>query len=208
MITVVVSSYKYGHLAAHCIESLLSQSYRPQKILFVDDGVGDCAHLPKLYPQVDFVLREDNLGTVANFQDMLNRVETKYCMFLGADNWLRSDAIETFYKVLSDLQYPDVITYDIILTGELKETRIRHHAQEMSKHQGDYHWHITGHHGSMVYRTQLAKDLGGYTKFNDSHQTLEDLSLWSKFMKAEAKVAYIDEPFLYYRHHRQNFNSY
>ena len=41
-ITVVIASYQYGHLAAHCIESVLCQSRKPDKILFVDDGVGDC----------------------------------------------------------------------------------------------------------------------------------------------------------------------
>ena len=40
-VTVVVASYKYGHLAAHCIESLLSQTRLPDRVLFVDDGVGD-----------------------------------------------------------------------------------------------------------------------------------------------------------------------
>ena len=64
MITAVVASYKYGHLAAHCIESLLSQTVKLERILFVDDGVGDCEHLPRIYPEVDFILRKENLGTV------------------------------------------------------------------------------------------------------------------------------------------------
>ena len=38
MITVVISSYKYGHLAAHCIESVLCQTKKADKILFVDDA--------------------------------------------------------------------------------------------------------------------------------------------------------------------------
>ena len=45
MLTIVIASYRYGHLAAHCIESILSQTKAPEKILFVDDGVGDCGHL-------------------------------------------------------------------------------------------------------------------------------------------------------------------
>jgi hypothetical protein len=48
--SLVIASYKYGHLAAHAIETALSQSKPFDKIYFVDDGVGDCAHLPKLYP--------------------------------------------------------------------------------------------------------------------------------------------------------------
>ena len=73
-ITVVVASYKYGHLAAHCIESLLSQTKLPDCVFFVDDGVGDCHHLPKLYPTVDYVMRAQNMGTAETLQDMLMRV--------------------------------------------------------------------------------------------------------------------------------------
>jgi glycosyltransferase involved in cell wall biosynthesis len=116
MITVVIASYRYGHLAAHCIESLLSQTISPARILFVDDGGFDCNHLPSLYPDIEYVLRDENLGVVDNFQDMLSRVDTEYVLFIGADNWLRSDAIELLSRASAD-----IVTYDVIVTGELKE---------------------------------------------------------------------------------------
>ena len=103
MITVVIASYRYGHLAAHCIESLLSQTKPPAKILFVDDGGLDCKHLPSLYPNVEYTLRPDNLGVVINFQDMLSKVDTEYVLFIGADNWLRSDTIELLSNASADI---------------------------------------------------------------------------------------------------------
>ena len=42
--SLVISSYKYGHLAAHAIESALCQTKPFDSIYFVDDGVGDCGH--------------------------------------------------------------------------------------------------------------------------------------------------------------------
>ena len=208
MITVVISSYRYGHLAAHCIETILSQSTKPERIMFVDDGVGDCRHIPNLYPQVEFYENPTNLGTVQNFQNMLGKVTTEYCMFIGADNWLRSDAIEMFSKVI-DIQQPDIVTYDMILTGEVKETRVKHHPDEMCRHQGDYYWRKDHkHHGSMLYRTSLAKSVGGYTKYGNFHQTLEDLGLWGRMIEAGAKVANVNQAFLYYRHHKENNNKY
>lgn len=208
MITVVISSYKYGHLAAHCIESILSQSKQPERILFVDDCAGDCSHIHKLYPQIEYSENPENYGTVKNFQNMLDKVTSKYCMFIGADNWLRSDAIESFYKTI-DLVNPDIITYDMIMTGEMKDTRIKYHMDEIERYQGDYYWKREyKHHGSMVYRTEMAKSVGGYTKYNDSHQTLEDLSLWNKMVNANAKVCYVNSGLLYYRHHRENNNRY
>ena len=176
--------------------------------MFVDDCAGDCSHIHKMYPEVEYYENPENYGTVKNFQNMLSKVTTEYCMFIGADNWLRSDAIKTFSTII-DLEKPDIVTYDMILTGELKITRVKHHTEEVSRHQGDYYWKRKGyHHGSMVYKTEMAKAVGGYTKYNDSHQSLEDLSLWTKMNNAGAKVLYIDEPFLYYRHHRANFNTY
>lgn len=203
-VTVVIASYKYGHLAAHCIESVLSQSVSPDKILMVDDGVGDCAHLPKIYPQVEYVFRKKNLGTVANFQDMLERVSTEYCLFIGADNWLRSDAIEILKNTNAD-----VVTYDIIVTGEIKDEILEGWSHKMKLYQGDYYWDREGkHHGSIFYKVQLAKKIG-YKKYKENHPyTTEDLHLWNGLIQLGAKVEYIKEGLLYYRRHKENFNKY
>ena len=133
--TIVIASYKYGHLASQAIESILSQTEKPEKILFVDDGVGDCKHLPSLYPEVEYVFREKNLGTVANFQDMLERVQTDKVLFLGADNWLRSDTVEILNKTDED-----IVVYDIMVTGELKDEILKRHPSEVSKLRGDWYW--------------------------------------------------------------------
>ena len=129
--TIVIASYKYGHLAAHAIETVLEQTKPFERILFVDDGVGDCAHLPVHYPEVEFVFREQNLGTVKNFQDMLERVKTKRCMFLGADNWLRADAHETLSR--SDA---DIVTYDIVVCGDRRNEILKRHPEEVDRQYG------------------------------------------------------------------------
>jgi glycosyltransferase involved in cell wall biosynthesis len=202
MITVVISSYKYGHLAAHCIESVLCQTLKPSKILFVDDGIGDCSHLPKLYPSIEYVMRESNMGTVANFQDMLNRVETDRCMFLGADNWLRADTLD-----LLDKQKTDIVTYDIIVTGELRHNIAERHGHEMRDYQGDYYWsRKMVHHGSMLYNTKMAKEVGGYAASGGPNSE-EDLVLWRRMTDKGATVSHIEEGLLYYRRHKENFNK-
>ena len=202
MLTVVVASYRYGHLAAHCIESLLSQTVAPEKILFVDDGVGDCTHLPMTYPEVEYVLRDENLGTVDNFQDMLMRVKSEYTMFLGADNWLRSDAI---WKLLehNHLRDSDIVTYEVMVTGEFKMGHRDAGLPDVMR-QGDVYWRWDGHHGSMMYRTTLGQ-AAGYAKREGEINTEEDHVLWDKMLEAGATVSHLKEPLLYYRRHRENF---
>jgi glycosyltransferase involved in cell wall biosynthesis len=198
-ITVVISSYHYGHLASHCIESILSQTRKPDKILFVDDGVGDCTHLPKIYPEIEYVLRENNLGTVANFQDMLMRVITDKCMFLGADNWLRADTLEILENIDAD-----VVIYDIIVTGDHKKGLLKRHSNEMTPYQGDLYWDRNNkHHGSMLYDTKLAQSIG--YKSTGGKNSEEDLYMYREMVKKRVKIKWIKEGLLYYRRHRENF---
>lgn len=205
MITVVISSYNYGHLASHCIESLLSQTKKPDKILFVDDGVGDCKHLTALYPNIEYTFRNKNLGVVENFDDMLKKVDTEFVMFLGADNWLRSDTIELLSK-----QSTDIVTYDIVVTGELKDEILIRHPEQINKNYfGDYYWNRKySHHGSMLYRTSIGQKIGYKKRIENSIHTEEDWNLWNIMIKMGATVSYINQGLLYYRRHKENFFKY
>jgi glycosyltransferase involved in cell wall biosynthesis len=204
MITVVIASYRYGHLAAHCIESLLSQTISPTRILFVDDGGLDCNHLPVLYPDIEYVLRDENLGVVDNFQDMLSRVDTEYVLFIGADNWLRSDTIE-----LLSIASADIVTYDVIVTGELKEDILMRLPIQAFPHQGDLYWdRQQQHHGSMMYRTALGQKIGYKKRYEDGAHPQEDWNLWDKMLQQGATVASLKEGLLFYRRHRENFLKY
>jgi glycosyltransferase involved in cell wall biosynthesis len=204
--TLVISSYKYGHLASHAIESAFAQIKQFDKILFVDDGAKDCKHLIPLYrDRVDFTIRSKNLGTVDNFNDMLNKVETDYVMFLGADNWLRSDALDLLHEQLP----ADIVTYDIMVTGELRNDIYKNYSNSIRTEHGDFYWKRPyQHHGSMLYNVRLAKSLGGYQHNRTSDKTDEDLNLWNKMTAANASIKYVGEGLLYYRRHKENFNKY
>jgi glycosyltransferase involved in cell wall biosynthesis len=204
MITVVIASYRYGHLAAHCIESLLSQTIQPARILFVDDGGFDCNHLPSLYPDIEYLLRQENLGVVANFQDILSKINTEYVLFIGADNWLRSDAI----GLLSNAS-TDIVTYDIVVTGELKEEILLRVPGETQPYQGDLYWdRQEQHHGSMMYRTAFGQKIGYQKRYEDGAHPQEDWNLWDKMIEQGATVASLKEGLLFYRRHRENFLKY
>ena len=204
---LVICSYKYGHLAAHAIETALAQTKPFDKIWFVDDGVGDCAELPLFYrDKVNFVLRNYNMGIVANFNDMLQKADTDYVMFLGADNWLRSDTLQ---QLAPYTENHDIVTYDIVVTGELKNDIYKNYAHAMTPINGDYYWsRKMQHHGSMLYNTKLAKSVGGYAHNRTSDKTDEDLNLWDKMNKAGARVAHCEQGLLFYRRHKENFNKY
>ena len=204
MITVVIASYRYGHLAAHCIESLLSQTTPPARILFVDDGGLDCDHLPSIYPDIEYILRKDNLGVIDNFQDILSQINTEYVLFIGADNWLRSDAIELLSNASTD-----ILTYDIVVTGELKEEILNRVPGETVPYQGDLYWNRQyQHHGSMLYRTAFGQKIGYKKRYEDGMHPQEDWNLWDEMLEQGATVSSLKEGLLFYRRHRENFLKY
>lgn len=205
MISVIIASYKYGHLAAHAIDSVLSQTRSPERILFVDDGVGDCEHLPSLYPEVEFVLRDDNLGTVANFNDMLQRVEGRV-LFLGADNWLRQDTLETLSQ-----HNADIVSYDIAITGtegyQFANSRARSYRDgypiwQFSPKNIEVENYI---HGSSLYNADMAKQYG--YRHSGKANSEEDHMLFREMLRNGAAHTHVSEPLLYYRRHRENFNG-
>jgi glycosyltransferase involved in cell wall biosynthesis len=213
--TLVIASYGYGHLAAHAIETALAQTKKFDKILFVDDGCGDCYHVLDLYSNsIDITIWSKNKGTVATYNEILNRVDTDYVMFMGADDWLRSDALELIdneigsYNTLVS-RSPVVCVYDIMVTGEVYYDIYKNHSHQMTAKNGDYYWNIHGnHHGSMMYPTEVIKQLGGFRPSYESSRVGEDLYMWVKMMRNDIKAIHVREALLYYRRHKNNFNKY
>lgn len=208
-VTVSIHSYGYGHLAAQCIDSVLTQTRKPDVVRFFDDGAGDCGHLPALYPEVEFVFRPANLGTVASFQDALDRVGTEFSLFIGADNWLRLDTLELLYGHRS----ADIVSYDIYVVGEHREAfSARVGAQE--RRAGLSVWRFDPSqdmnatntvHGSSMYRTSLAKR-HGYQARPGGVRSEEDWHLFRRMMADGAVREHVRQPLLFYRRHSRNFN--
>jgi len=207
MITLNIASYKYGHLAAHAVESALCQTVPFDVIRVYDDGIGDCGHLKDLYPQIEVIERPENVGPVANFQDALDKTETEWCMMLGADNFLRPDTLEHLTK-----HDADIISYDIALFGtQLEKTRRRVPIDRVEF--GYPIWHFTGGninignyiHGSSLYRTDKAKEIGYKGRPEPPYE--EDHYLFKGMLNSGATHIHVDEPLLMYRRHDYNFNQ-
>ncbi|KAI9011665.1 nucleotide-diphospho-sugar transferase [Hyaloraphidium curvatum] len=213
--TAIVVSYRYGHLAAHALETALAQTRPFDFIWFADDAAGDCAHLPALYPEVSFFLRRERLGTVANFQDLLDRVSTERFAFFGADNWLREDLHERLASHAAD-----AVKYDLAVVGDPRgeSYAVRHHGgparRQMRREPGWWHWDMSSlHSGSMLLRTAAVRAAGGYAGTSrragmgaEARRTEEDRDLYAAMLARNASVVHVPEALLYYRRHRANHN--
>ncbi|MCE2868062.1 MAG: hypothetical protein LW805_12130 [Oxalobacteraceae bacterium] len=143
------------------------------------------------------------LNTFSDPQIWAPSIIFKTC-FIGADNWLRSDAIE----LLSN-ENADIVTYDIMVTGELKEEILTRVPGETRPYQGDLYWDRQDqHHGSMMYRTALGQKVGYERRYENGLHPQEDWNLWDKMLEQGATVSSLKEGLLFYRRHRENFLKY
>jgi glycosyltransferase involved in cell wall biosynthesis len=131
-VCVAICSYGYGHLAAQAIESVLSQTRKPDQILLVDDGKHDGITTLGSRYNIETIIRVQNLGVVKNFNDILfKHVKTDKLLMLGADNYLHPQTIEK----LTELD-ADIISYDITLIG----TDVDEFRKQVPTHE------LTGYH--------------------------------------------------------------
>lgn len=208
-VTVNIISYRYGHLAAQAIESVICQTHPPTVTRFIDDGGGDCRHLRAMFPEVQFIERTKNLGVVATMNDALGRTNTDRCMMLGADDHLRRDALHALTRYSHD-----IVSYDMILTG----TEAQAFAHKACAQDTWFGWPVwrfpqMGNmeernyiHGSSLYRTAVAKKVG-YSASGHPTQTQEDWMLFRGMVRNGATVTHHQEPLIFYRRHRQNFHG-
>ena len=196
--TVSIMSYKYGHLVAHAIESVLNQTVKADEILVVDDAGSDFYNIVSRYPEVKVIQRAKNMGIVGNFNDILNNhVKTDRVLYLGADNWLHPKTLESL-----NCKEGDVITYDAYMVGGWDMTDMAQYEQD-----GYRVWQTNGTpHGSSLYNVDFARSVNGYESSSNEHSE-EDSMLFNKMIGAGAKVSYVEQPFLYYRYHKWNYNK-
>jgi glycosyltransferase involved in cell wall biosynthesis len=207
MITVCIMSYGYAHLVAQAIESVLSQTKKPGEIIVVDDGKHDGVDKVASMYGLKAIVRGKNIGIVNNFNDILmNHVKTDKVMFLGADNWLRPDALEKMETGA------DITSSDICLFGQ-EADKFCEQVSGSDLENGYHIWKfIQGNieecnyiHGSSLYNANLAKKFGYEPTGNKNSE--EDWMLWKKMFKAGATHIHISEPLLYYRRHKMNFQQ-
>lgn len=214
-VTVAIASYGYGHLVGHCIDSVLSQTVMPDRVVVVDDGAHDGAAQVAGRMGIEAVERDANLGVVGNFQAILESCGTDRLMLLGADNWLHPTCIEE----MSRLAEADIVTCDLFVTGgEWRGYRDLGNPDKMRESGGvpvrrfkeypDFRERINRSnvcHGSSLYNAAMAREVGGYRHSPGKRRPEEDWYLWKRMANAGADMRAVGKPLIWYRRHKDNF---
>ncbi len=115
-LTIAVPAYNIQKYIGPCIDSILSQNVRPEKLLIMDDGSTDntgkiCDQYASEYSFIQ-VFHQPNQGesTARNF--LLDRCDTSYIWFVDGDDLIQKDSISQIVSVLKGTE--DILFFEFV----------------------------------------------------------------------------------------------
>ena len=108
MISVYITSYNKSNFIAEAIESVLSQTLRPNEIIIIDDSSTDNSReiidgYKSRYPEIITILLNDkNLGITASRNIALKKCSGDFITFLDADDFFYPKKLELEFSLLKN----------------------------------------------------------------------------------------------------------
>lgn len=215
-VDVVVPCYEYGHFLRECVESVLTQEAVQARVLVIDDASSDCtaevaAQMAARDERVLFRRHAVNQGHIATYNEGLAWAGGEYMLLLDADDVLTPGALLRATRLMD--AHPEVgLTY-----GRSRTTRDP--GREIFEVGPDYAWRIFAgsewiegvsatsrnpvRQPTVVVRTSLQKDLGGY---RPELPHSGDMEMWLRFA-AHGSIGFIESDQAFYRLHAASMHA-
>jgi len=196
-VTVVIPCYNYGKYVSEAIESALTQSHTPYKIIVINDGSTDSSKKVidkyKDNPIIE-IIHKQNEGIITTKNLGVKLSETYWTIFLDADDKLDSTYIEKLLHSARETR-ADVVYTDMRLFGATSSVVRFPQYNRLGIWGGNYV------HNSALIRTDLLKEVGGY-KYEMANG-YEDWELYISLSELTDRFTHVAEPLLWYRQHGQ-----
>ncbi|WP_176555132.1 glycosyltransferase [Butyricimonas sp. Marseille-P3923] len=108
LFSIVIPSYNYAHYIDRCIDSVLEQCYKNWEIIIVDNySTDNTEEVVKRYAdkRIHFIKNHNN-GIIAISRNKgIELAKGEWICFLDADDWWKSDKLETCLPFLDDYDF-------------------------------------------------------------------------------------------------------
>ena len=116
MISVIVPVYKVEKYLRHCVDSILSQTYKDFELLLVDDGSPDgCPRICDEYAELDARVRaihKPNGGLISARNAGILEAKGDYVCILDGDDWADENMLRFISdKVSQSPEPPDIVMF-------------------------------------------------------------------------------------------------
>lgn len=163
IISIIIATYNAGRTLNRCLDSIVSQKNDKIEILIIDGGSSDdTMSIVSSYGDIiDYSLSEKDKGIYDAWNKGLNMAKGQWIMFLGSDDYLLPNSINTYLSFLNDkgCKKLDIIcgrckfcNTDGRLIGELGKPYIY---KDFSKYMNIVH-------GTVLHNKRLFDELGAF----------------------------------------------
>ncbi len=208
LVSVIVPVYNAEETLPRCLDSIRSQTYPNLEIILVNDGSTDRSlSLCQQYCEEDerFVLIDKSNTGVSDSRNRGMDVATgEYLQFVDSDDWLVSDATETFIRAAITTGCAMVISgfYRVINQGEyprchIKETALlsrKQFAESMMEAPANYYYGVSW---NKLFKTSIIRK--NQLRFPTARSWCEDFLFNLEYLQYAKWVMAVSRPLYYYR---------
>lgn len=211
-VDILLATYNGEKYLREQIDSILNQTHTEFRLLISDDGsIDGTRDILNEYKEkdsrIEVFMQDDNLGVVKNFEFLLKKVEAKYYMFSDQDDIWKETKIEKSLNKIEegyDLVYSDLEVVDenlnVTYSSYWKLKGIYNKIKKYNNFESLYlNNFVTG--CTIISKKELMNlfmPLPNTSKF-----VLHDYWI-SLIISQNGKIAYIEEPLIKYRQHKNN----
>src|SRR6266852_191572 len=117
LVSVIITSYNYGHFIAQALDSVLAQTYSNWECIVVDDGSTDnTREVVERYAEANPRIRyfwQENQRLAAARNTGIAKSSGEYFQFLDADDLIERRKLECQVEVLEHHQEIDIVYGDV-----------------------------------------------------------------------------------------------
>ena len=206
VISIIIPVYNAEKYIGHCIESLLSQTYKNIEIVLIDDGSQDNSfNICKSYSDLDkrvHVYSQENEGAATARNIGIKYATGKYIQFIDSDDYVDTEYCEKLLASMEDGKYQlGICSYYFVKYDGIRKCTIKH-----NKKYSFFSYLLelisspmTYYHGVLWNKIYL-KDIidKNNIKFIRSISLGEDFVFNLEYLKHVKRVRAIDECLYYY----------
>lgn len=223
LVSILIPVYQREIYIEEAINSALQQTYKNIEIIIVDNASTDatwsiCSKYAIKYDNIKAFQNENNIGPVNNWKKCLDYANGYFAKILWSDDLMHPEFVEQALSLFTD----DIgLVYSSVIIGEefSSNNNVHYRYGKTGKYSSKqfitdliYNSNTPVSPGCAIFRLQdLKNNLGvkiSSPAFNDfdEHGAGPDLLLFLLTAKAYEKIAFIDNPLIFFREHKNSIS--
>ena len=193
IVSVLMTIYNAGPYLKEAIDSIVAQTFRDWELIAIENGSSDASpDILKSYsdPRIRVFMLPDNIGRTPALRHAFDQVQGEYIAVLDADDVSHPERFTRQTDFLD--KHPEtglVGSWAECIDGRSNVTSLFDPPVERNELLDSLGWMNPFVHSSIMYRTSLAQEIGGYP---EAYKYAQDKALILN-LSTVSRVAMIDE---------------